>query len=117
MVSVIHVSHCYLMSQDIQTIKNELVAQGQQMDKVMKLIAELSQNVVHIMEQNRSSSGSDGRFYCPLNCGADFGKVRRFSRSCFNISCAAGELFARPPVQVMQYQPAAEPIPFSVMRI
>jgi hypothetical protein len=63
------------MSQDILAIKNELAAQRQQMGRVMDLIEKMSENVAHIMEQNRSSSGSDWRFHCPLNCGADFGKV------------------------------------------
>jgi uncharacterized coiled-coil protein SlyX len=65
------------MSQEkeIRDIKKELAAQRQQMDKVMDLIEKMSEKVTHIWEQNRSSSGSDGRLRCPLNCGADFGKV------------------------------------------
>ena len=62
-------------AQEIRDIKNELVAQRTQMDKVMDLIEKMSEKVTHMWELNRSSSGSGGRFRCPLNCGADFAKV------------------------------------------
>lgn len=70
------------MSNDISELKKEIVASRQQMNQMYTILLRLSEDVSHMKEANRSSSGSGSRFICPLQCGADFGKVCRYMRSC-----------------------------------
>jgi hypothetical protein len=56
-------------------------AQDRKFDALLDMVKELRQDMREMKEANRSSSssrGTAGRIYCPLNCGADFSKVRHY---------------------------------------
>jgi len=62
---------------DISELKQEVIATRSDMKEMFAILKRVCADVAFLKEANRSSSNSGSRFYCPLNCGADFGKVGR----------------------------------------
>ncbi len=67
-------------TEDIRALKEEVTASRKDMKRIFAILQTVCEDVAFLKEANRSSSNSGSRLYCPLNCGADFGKVGRCMR-------------------------------------
>jgi hypothetical protein len=82
-----------LMQQQL-LVQQQLHDTNARLDKFLDLLQELKADVKSIKDANKSTSTSGIRYNCPMNCGADFKKVRvqcNCSSWCNTIS---GQLFA-----------------------
>jgi hypothetical protein len=88
-----------------EEMQKQMAATNAKLDAFAGILVQLKADVAAIRDSNFSSSNSDRRIPCPLECGADFKKVCELWGCCSlesRLIILTGELLAGPPVQIYQ---------------